>query len=240
MVFNGDADDQDICTLADRHGGSNDVSFPLKDKALYANKRSRQVWFAIWKAYGGWMQDDSNNSGQPETTIALTTTARNLYAFASAQAIHGMEWLDANSRWRKLKKITLEQIQEKGYAESDFMTTAGDPVYYRPVQNGVRIYPDSSAVRSNALKAIMKRDIVSFASTSTTATPGWDSILHEGLAIGMALDYAKANTLAVATTLAEDWRDYISEVSAHYQTKFKENFPAIMRKGAPIANEYVS
>lgn len=240
MVFNGDSDDQDICTLADRLAGSNDVSFPLKDKALYANKRARRVWGAIWKAYGGWMQDDANNSGQPETTTALVTTARNLYAFATAQAISGMEWLDSSSTWRKLKKITLEKIQEMGYAESNFMTTAGDPVYYRPVQNGVRIYPDSSAARSNALKAIIKRDVVAFSSSSTTATPGWDSILHEGLAIGMALDYAKANSLTCAPDLQQDWTDFLNEVSAHYQTKFKENFPAVMLKRTAIANDYVS
>jgi len=240
MVFNGDSDDQDLCTLADRKAGSNDVSFPLKDKALYANMRSRKVWKAIWKAYGGWIQDDQNNSGAPETTTSLVTTARNLYAFATAQMIMGMEWMDSSSRWRKLKKITLEKIQSMGIAESDFMTTAGDPIYYRPVQNGVRIYPDSSAARSNALKALIKRDIVAFASTSTSTTPGWDSILHEGLAIGMALDYAKANSLAVAGTLQEEWDAFLQEVVDHYSAKFRENFPPVVVKRPAIANDYVS
>lgn len=240
MVFNGDTDDQDLCTLADVEAGSNDVSYPLKQKALYANMYARKIWKVIWKCYGGWMVDDNNNSGQPEATVALTTTLRNLYAFATAQSIAGMEWLDANSRWRKLKPITLERIQARGTAESDFMTTPGDPIYYRPVQNGVRIYPDSSAVRSNALKAILKRDVVPFASTSTTATPGWDATLHEGLAIGMALGYASKETLAVAANLKEKWAEFLQEVNDHYSTKFKENFPAKVERRAAIANDYVS
>lgn len=249
MVFNGDSDDQDICTLADKMVGSNDVSFPLKTKALYANKRSREVWRTIWKAYGGWIQDDQNNSGQPELTVALVTTPRNLYAFAAAQAIYGVEWLDSSGRWRKLKKITVEKIRDKGFAETEFMNTPGDPMYYRPVQNGVRLYPDSSAARASALKAIIKRDIISFASTSTTATPGWDSVLHEGLAIGMALDHAKANNLPAAggtlrggfkTGLFGDWYDYLDEVTAHYQTKFRENFPAAIRKRPNFAGQFVS
>lgn len=240
MIFNGDADGQDLCTLTDVKAGSNSVSYPLKQKALMANKRSRQVWRVIWKAYGGWIQDDNNNSGQPETTVALTTTLRNLYAFAAAQMIHGMEWLDSGGTWRKLKKITLEKIQERGIAESNFMTTPGDPIYYRPVQNGVRVYPDSSANRASALKAIIKRDIVAYASTSTTATPGWDSILHEGLAIGMALDYALINTLATADSLAQEWADFLADVADHYGAKFKENFPPQISKGRPdVASEYV-
>lgn len=241
MVFNGDADDQDLCTLADRlAGGSNDVSFPLKDKAIYANKRSREVWRVIWRVYTGAIIDDQNNSGSPELTVALVTTLRNLYAIAGAQWLHSMEWLDASGHWRPLKPITLETIKRRGQAETEFMNTPGDPIFYRPVQQGVRLYPDSSASRASALKAHFKRDIVAFASTSTTATPGWDSILHEGLAIGMALDYAKANNLPQAggtlrggykTGLFADWSDFLDQVAGHYKAKHAEFFPGTMNKG---------
>lgn len=240
MVFNGASDDQDLCTLADaKAGGSNDVSFPLKLKAMYANMKSREVWLKIWEAYGGWIADDSGNSGEPEVTVALVTTARNVYAFATAQAIDAMEWLDSSGNWNPLKKITLEDITERGYAETEFMDTAGNPVYYRPVQNGVRIYPDSSASRAAALKARIRRDIVGFTSTSTSTSPGWDAIQHEGLAIGMALEYAKDNTLAVTATLQNDWTNYLASVSTHWRIKYAQNFPKVKKARPNAVSQYI-
>ena len=240
MIFNGDADNQDLCTLADAKAKSNDVSFPLWKKAMYANMKSREVWRRIWNAYGGWIEDDHNNSGEPEVLTNLVTTSRNLYAFASAQFISAVEWLDAAGNWWPLTKITLEEIQDRGYAETDFMNTAGLPQYYRPTQNGIRIYPDSDAARSNALKAKIRRDIVAFTSASTTATPGWDSLLHEGLAVGMAHEYAKDEALATAGTLGADWATFLDQVGSHYQKKFLQNFPPDIKHRRDVAGAYVS
>ena len=239
MVFNGETNDQDICTLADKKAGSNDVSFPLKEKALYASMKAREVWRVIWGAYGGWNVDDNANTGEPEATVALSTTLRNVYAFATAQAIIAMEWLDSSGNWNPLTPITIEEINARGMAETEFENTPGDPVYYRPVQNGVRIYPDSSAARSDALKAKILRDIVAFTPSDTTKTPGWDANLHEGLAIGMAHEYAKNNTLAVSASLANDWALFLSDVAAHYQRKFRQNFPPKLKKKSDVVGAYV-
>lgn len=239
MVFNGNSDDQDICTLADKLAGSNDTSFPLKEKAAYANMAVRKIFMAIWRAYGGWIADDSNNTGEPEVKAALVTTARNVYAFATAQLIDAMEWLDANGNWNPLKKITLEEIIESGYAETEFMKTAGNPVYYRPVQNGVRIYPDSSAARSDALKARIRRDISPFTSSSTTAFPGFDSIHHESVSIFMALQYAKNNSLDSAAPLLSDWNTAVDEIVQHWKMKFSQNFPKIKKARPNAAGQYI-
>lgn len=236
MVFNGDSNDQDLCSLADELGGSNDVSFPLKKKALYANWAMRKIWAVIWKAYGGWIADDSNNSGAPEAITNLVTTARNLYAFATAQSIYAMEWLDENGQWFPLTKITLEEIKERGIAETEFENTAGRPMYYRPVQNGVRIYPDSDTARNNALKAHISRDISSFTAASTNVSPGFDSACHEAVAIFMAYRYCKKNAPAKAPGLAQDWAEALVEIRDHYAAKFRENFPAPIR---PTRQDYV-
>lgn len=240
MQFNGEANDQDLCTLADNKAGSNDISFPLKKKAMYANMKSREVWMRIWKAYGGWVADDYNNSGEPEVSTNLSTSLRNVYAFASAQFITTMEWLDSAGNWNPLKPITLEEISDMGYAETEFMNTPGRPIYYRPVQNGVRIYPDSDAARTNALRAKIGRDISAFVPGDTTKTPGWDSMFHEGLAIGMALEYAKDNTLAVAAALAGDWSTFLDSIGTHWETKYRQHFPPAFRKRKATANQFVS
>lgn len=237
MVFNGEANDQDICTLADNKAGTNDVSFPLKKKAMYATMKSKEVFREIWKVYGGWILDDSANSGEPEA-LANLTSGTDFYAFATAQALIGVEYQDSAGRWNKLDPITIEEITERGYAEGDFMTTNARPLYYRPVQNGVKLYPAPNFSVSNGLKAFIKRDVVAFVPGDTTKTPGWDSVLHEGLAIGMALEHAKDNTLAVAASLQNDWALFLGDVASHYQRKFRELFPPAIKRRADIVGGY--
>lgn len=245
MVFNGDADDQDLCTLADKLVKTSDTDFPLKEKALYANWGLREIFKIIWRVYGGWILDDTNNSGEPEVKTNLVTTARNLYAFATAQLIDAMEWLDANGNWNPLKPITLEEIIAMGYAESNFMTTNGNPIYYRPVQNGIRIYPDSDTARASALKARLRRDISPFASTSTSVSPGIDSTLHEAVAVFMAYKFADINTLSSLPARLADWLSFAGNgntpgsIEKHYMQKYRQQFPAAIRHRADIVQDYI-
>lgn len=239
MVFNGDADDQDLCSLADELAGSNDISYPLKSKARNANWGLRKLLKVIWQAYGGWIFDDSNNAGEPEAISELTANTR-FFAFATAQMIHGMEAKDSAGNWRPLKPITLEQIQAKGSAETEFEKTASSagPRWYRPVKNGVNVYPSSSVTIATALKAKISKDISPFTSASTATAPGIDSSCHEALAVFMALRHAKNKGLTPAASLAADWEDEKRDVKMHYAQKFRENFPAGLRRTGNYAGQF--
>lgn len=239
MVFNGDANNDDLCSLADTLVKSNDVSYPLKQKAPAANRGLRMIFAAIWEAYGGWREDDSNNSGDPEVSTDLTANTSS-YAFATAQAIFGMECADAQQYWHNLKPITLEEIRELGYAENEFMTTPGIPEYYRPLQNGVKLYPAPSynmrLVNEGVagLKAHITRDVVAFTAASTSAAPGYDSAAgHEAVAIFMALQYAKTNTKPQAGALSGDWIEALAQITRHYAKKFREQWPQNLKKARP-------
>jgi hypothetical protein len=248
MVFNGDSDDQDICTLADKLVKTDDTDFPLKEKAMYANVGASAVWDKIMMAYGGWMPDDSNNSGQPEYATNLVSGTQ-IYPFATTEYLYGMEFCDSSGNWHPLFPITLEKIRDEFHsAETDFMSANGNPLYYRPVKNGIKLYPAPNFSVSSGLKGFISRDMTAFASTSTTQTPGWDSSLHDGLAIFMALQYAKINSLPVAggvmrggfkTGLLMDWGDFLSTVTQHYKEKFKQHFPKIRHNTQEI-DQYVS
>lgn len=248
MIFNGDSDDQDICTMADKMAKSDDTSYPLKEKAMNANWALRIIWSIIMSVYGGWIFDDSNNSGQPEATTNLVSGTQ-VYAFATAQMIFELEFQDLNSVWTPLKPITLEEINALGYAESEFMKTSGYPIYYRPVKNGAKIYPASSFSVTSGLKAHIGKDITPFTSTSTTATPGFDSILHEAVPTFMALQYAGTNSLDVAKKLQKDWDSnkdvtgieggYVKRIKDHYSTKFKQHFPQTLKKARSVVEQYI-
>ncbi len=242
MIFNGDSDNQDICTLADKMAKTDDTSYPLTEKATDANWALREIMSIIMEVYGGWIYDDSNNAGNPEATINLVSGTQ-VYPFATAQAIFAMEYEDTNGHWFPIKPITLEQITEMKYAESEFMTVSGNPIYYRPVKNGVKLYPASNFNVTSGLKAHILRDVTAFTSASTTAVPGFDSALHESVPTFMALQYASINSLDVTTELQKKWDGgeyqtrrgkeggFVKMIKDHYRRRFQQEHPQLRKEG---------
>lgn len=249
MQFNGDANNMDLCTLADKLVKTDDTDFPLVDKALYANWGLREIFKEIWKIFGGWTFDDSNNSGEPVVKTNLLNDGTQFYAFATVGAITGVDYEDENGNKYKLDPITLEEIRGMGYAEEDFYDDPGAPRYYRPVKNGIKIYPawftTKSAVTNGLIVHVGARDITSFTPSSTTAVPGYDSAAgHEAVASFMAMKHAQINTLDSFAGLFNDWLTSLKGVKDYYAMKFREVKPAIRkgtgRTGGGYADEFIS
>lgn len=239
MVFNGDADDQDICTLADDIAKTDDTDFPLKMKARLANWCMRDIFKVIMQVYGGWTLNDPNTAGPPEATQNLGIGTR-IYAIASAQWIAGVEYSDANGVWTRIHPITLEEIHDRGQAETEFMKTNGNPLYYRPVGNGIKLYPGANFAVALGLKAHISKDITPFTSASTTAEPGFDSLAgHENLALGMAVKYEGINRLDSYQAHFNDWILFLASLRAHYAEKFKREYPTRVRRATGVVDQYV-
>lgn len=241
MVFNGEAGNYDLCTLADKLVKTDDTDFPLLDKAMYANWGFREIVKAILMVYGGWIFDDSNGSGEPTALTNLLDDGTQFYALATMQWLYGVEWSDANGNWTRLLPITLEEIKDMGYAETEFMNVEGKPMYYRPVKNGIKIYPPSDTAVTSGLKALIGRDITSFTAASTSTSPGYDSLAgHEALAVFMAMKHAQINTLDSYAGLFSDWITGLSSIKTYYAQKFSREHPPKIRKTGGIADQYVS
>ena len=241
MVFNGDAGNLDLCTLADKLVKTDDTDFPLADKAMYANWGFREIVKVILMVYGGWIFDDSNNSGEPTASVNLLNDGTQFYAFATMQWLYGVEWSDANGTWTRLLPITLEEIKDMGYAETEFMKTAGVPMYYRPVKNGIKIYPASSVAVTNGLKALIGKDITPFTAASTSTSPGFDSLAgHETISVFMAMKHAQINTLDSYAGYFSDWITGLGSIKSYYAQKFSREHPPKIRKTGGIVDQYVS
>lgn len=247
MIFNGDSNTMDLCGLADRLAKTDDTDFPLSDKALYANWGLREIFKEIYKVFGGWTFQDSNVSGQDQVATNLLNDGSRFYAFATVGALAGMEYEDNNGNKFKLDPITLEQIRDMGFAEAEFMEQPGAPKYYRPVKNGVMIYPawftSKAAVTNGLIAKIKSQDISAFTAASTSTSPGYDSLAgHEAVGVFMAMKYAQINTLDSYAGLFNDWLTGLKGVKDHYASKFSEMKPKINKgaSGNGYANEFVS
>lgn len=235
MVFNGDANNMDICTLADIPNKSDDTSFPLWKKAMYANMGLREIFSAIYDVYGGWSFQDSNVSGVDEVTTNLLNDGTQFYAFATAQWIAGVEYKDEDDNVFPLSPITLEEIRERGYAESEFHETPSTPLYYRPVKNGIKIYPawdtNKAAVTNGLIVKIGAQDVSPFTPSSTSTQPGFDSLAgHETLADYMSMKFSDESDSNNFQKRETAWLRGLGRIRSHYKRKFME-LKVTIRKG---------
>ena len=239
LQYNGDANNLDICTLADDMCKSNDTSFSLNEKTRYANMALRQIWMNIFEAYGGWIYDDNNLTDLPIATTDLVASQR-FYTVPVSNLSHivVVEFQNAGGTWIPLSPITVEKIHDNGYADSEFLKTPAVPMFYRPLATGIQLYPPANFSQAYSLRIHFTRDISTFTISDTTKTPGFDPQFHEGVAIYMALRYAQANSLPVAggvmrggykTGLLADWSDFTDKLKRHYSERFKQMFPPRMR-----------
>lgn len=235
MQYNGSPTKQDIVTLSEKLCKASSTSFPIEDKTFYANQALKMIWSWIHDAYGGWLYDDNNYDTYPEATTTLTTNQVDYTLPSNDLTIRAVSVLTVGNVWQPLIPITLEQINDRGFSESQFFSVSSQPLYYRPLAKGFKIYPAANYTQAASLKVFYDREVSQFLTTDTTKTPGFDSQYHEAVPTFMALQYAKINSLSVAggvmrggfkTGLLADWSEYEQQIKQDYSKRFAELFPA--------------
>ncbi len=249
MVFDGDANNQDICSLADILAKTDNTDFPLTEKAIFASMGEREVMTWIFSVYGGWIYDDRANSDFPSATTALANGQTN-YALPNLLTLKGVSYRLQNSdTWEKLTPITLEEIQDRGYAEPEFERVPGSPRFYRPIGNSIKIYPAANFDQNASIQTEFDRDTIGFTPSSDTRTPGFAPLFHESLATFMAMMFAEINTLESATALRRAWDGneevtkieggWKKKIKSWYRSQYKELNAKIEKGRSDVVNQYI-
>ena len=220
----------DIKLFSNRLVKQNDTTFPVADKTAYANEAMRIIWSWIYEVYGGWIYDDSNNTGLPIATGNLVADQTFYSLPTTGTTLRQVEVADASGNWTKLTPITLETIPG---SESEFQDVSGVPIYYRPLANGFKIYPASATSISNGTRIHQDKDISSFTTADTTKTPGFDIQFHEAVPTFMSWRFAEINQLDVKDDLRRNWSNenrnyplgYEQRIKKYYKQKFNETYP---------------
>lgn len=225
MVFNGNTDNQDICSLADDMVSTTDNVFPLQQKARFANKSMSTIWQTIFKSYGGWQYDDSNQTNLPAATTSLVSGQQQYTIPTDAVSVRGLEVKTTGGSWQTLTPITEEQIRGYGLAEAEYLKVPGQPAHYRVMDGIVKLYPAANYSQTASLRMTFDRDMTQFTSTDTTKEPGFMSNFHYGVAIGMAMEFARAKRMEELNGLIQDWQVFLGSVSDYYSARWAEKFP---------------
>lgn len=251
LVFNSNADQQDIVnhTLF-LLGRITTSEYPLKDIARNVNAGLSIIWQAIFEAYGGWKFMDD---GQSDTSTGVPyadqtiTSGTGLYSIPSASlVIDGMIFRTAASQpYQQLKPLTHEEFMAMG-ADAMFPST-GMPIYYLLQGDIIRLLPiPNFTLASTGLRVFFQKDMTAFASTATTATPGFASPFHEACAVYAALVYAKAYMPDRVSQLSADWVYYVGDpgkkltgaIQAFYAKRYAERWPKGIPAGRDLVEEY--
>lgn len=240
MVYNSDSNGADLCTLCDDMVNTTVTLYPLTQKTRAANKTLRMIWAWIFDAYGGWEYDDANNTS--DFPIAVTSLNVNQVDYdipPTSLTVRGVEILpQGGTVYQHLIELTEELITEQGLSEASLFTSSGVPLYYRPIGSSIKLYPQANYTQANSLRVTFDRGSTTFVPTDTTKQPGFASEFHEAVAVGMALEYAKANALSALTFLQGDMGGYMQRIKAYYSARYQEKFPSQITV-SDMTSEYI-
>lgn len=237
---------QDITFLL---GGVDTVAYPTADRTRNVNERYRQVWAAIFDAYGGWLFQDDNVSGVPYAEQALTS-GTGVYGLPSGALTVNMVEVKipgGTTYAPPLRPITLEEFKKLG--GDQYLISNAQPLYYMLYEDYVQIIPTPNySVASTGIRIYFDRDISQFAASDTTKVPGFSVTFHRALSVGAALDYAMmAGTASQITSLTNQWQWYMGnperlhqqpgEIRRFYAQRWKDRNPARLSFGGDLMDE---
>jgi len=184
----------------------------------------RRVNSWIWDATGTWEYDDSNFTDLPISTTTIVDEQQDYEIPSTAQKIDRIEVLDISGNYSLLKPFDKSQI--KTSSMSEFMETAGMPVYYDMVGNSIFLYPKPSTTyvtASKGLKIYYSRDIDAFIYTDTTTSPGFVVNFHRLLSLGASYDYCISYEIGVkANFLKGQINEIVEELKKFYSLRHRD------------------
>lgn len=171
--------------------GTTTATYPTADKIRNINQAYHDVARQIWAVADDWEYDDSNKTDLPIATANLTHAQQDYEMPSTAQRIERIEVLDSNSNFQLIKPIDKSDVN---MALSEYKETDGMPLVYDLIGRSIFLYPtpsSASVTTAAGLKVYFARDITEFASTASTASPGFATAFHRILSLSACICFEK-------------------------------------------------
>lgn len=201
MVFSDVTNNSGLVQDADFMLGTDATRYPLKDKARNANNWLDKAVTLIFEADGRWQFDDSNYTDFNVATTDLVSGQKDYTLAVTHLIIERVEIKDSNGQWVKLKALDLSNLPD--VALSSLESEDGMPIWVDKTGESLNLIPAPNYASVGGLKVYFKRGMQYFNAdgTATTATPGFASIFHKYISLGMAFDYAEKKGMAIKDSL---------------------------------------
>lgn len=189
------------------------------------NARYHQVVTMILRAQDEWDFDDAVKTDYPIYTTSLVADQAD-YTFPTSLKILKIKRVevtyDGGTNWYKAEPLDINEYTKNTTAATISQNFVKTSPFYDIQYNSLFLYPVPTAASTNGLKIWISREITEFATSATTAEPGFDEPFHRMLSIGASLDYAVAKGLSNKNDLAALWADYEARLNEYYGSKQKD------------------
>lgn len=193
--FNSEANGLDLYSDARYLCGIDETSdtttYPIKAFTRNANFGLDRINALVLKADGGWIFDDTNQSGELlDVTNNLTSGTQKLALSITWLKIAKVRIKDSAGNW-----ITLPEMSRRQQSDAQLTSTSGTPVSYFHLGN--YLYFDKAPNYSSAggIEVQFQRGPSYFTYTDTTKAPGFASQFHRLVSLYAALDYCEITFL---------------------------------------------
>lgn len=160
-------------------GGVSGDATLLKQMTAQVNQAMSEVWHIMWANQSGWAYDDANQTDLPQAVFTLIAGTSKYALPTYALTVNRIEVKDKQGNFYPLTPLVEREIHE---SMDEFFETDGMPQYYRLVGRTIEMFPAPSSNETTLTsggKIYFDRTGVSFASTDTTATPGFSAEYHD-------------------------------------------------------------
>jgi hypothetical protein len=200
----------------------------LKEFTNNSNIALNKLWAKIFKATGAWEYDDHNQTDLPQATANLSNGTATYVLPEEALTLKRLEVKDSNGEWCVVEPIMRDEIPE---AINEFLDTDSTPRFYRMIGETIELFPAPDYDSTAGLKVYFDRGSVAFASTDTTAIPGFNSELHYLVPISASLEWLKVKSPTSSTTiqLEKDWATGLQDLNKIYNLRFSDKTIKISR-----------
>lgn len=191
------------------------------ERLISLNRHLNDVTTLILRSQDEWDFDDSNNNDFPILTANLVANQAPYTLPTSTLKVKRLEISYDGTNFYKGSPLDISErmLPTATNALGDFSTT--EP-YYDLQSNTFWLYPTPTTNVNSGLKIWISRGPVEFTSgqlVTGTLEPGFDSLFHDILAYGAALDFCIARNLPQLETLKREFEEKKSLLQNHYGHK---------------------
>ena len=185
MVFNGDSENNDICSDIDFWCSTDDTNLPLTEKARLSNLALAKISSRIMRKDRRWKHVSSNATTIPVATMNLVAGQDN-YPLETKH----LKILRVRIVGKDGVKKTLDPI-DRSTATDDVLNATGQPRYYDKIGFSIMPYPvpDYGASAGLEIEYQPGSSVDNFISTDTNKEPGFNPDLHRLVSLYASDDY---------------------------------------------------
>jgi len=216
--------------------GSTSASYPIADKTRNINISYQRVATLIWQADGTWNYDDANNTDSPIAYRTIANASASYLIPTTALRVRQVEIKDGQGDWQVLNPITYDEI---GISPEEYLTGGGLPVRYLLDGNEIRLFPapkTGDVTMTSGLAVRLSRAPTEFATSATTATPGFPASFHRILAYDAAIDFEQEPRKREFLLLQ---RDRLEKGLTRFYQGRSDDHPSIIRPKNRNARNYI-